>query len=116
MLKYILHRAALVLPLNPQGLCKWVHAMDSYDKVAKVVAPKRASLLQAEAEYSSVMEGLQQKQEELSTLLDQLARLEEQLQQSMKEKTRLEHEVEQCVLKLDRAEKLIRGLGGEKDR
>lgn len=34
----------------------------------------------------------------------------------MVEKQRLEHEVEQCALKLDRAEKLIRGLGGENER
>jgi dynein heavy chain len=34
----------------------------------------------------------------------------------MKEKDRLESEVELCSLKLDRAEKLISGLGGEKDR
>jgi dynein heavy chain len=34
----------------------------------------------------------------------------------MAEKKRLEHEVEQCALKLDRAEKLISGLGGERER
>ena len=27
-----------------EGLCKWVRAMDSYDKVAKVVAPKKIKL------------------------------------------------------------------------
>ena len=41
-----------------EGLCKWVCAMDSYDKVAKVVAPKRAALAEAEAEYAKVMEAL----------------------------------------------------------
>ena len=34
----------------------------------------------------------------------------------MVEKRRLEYDVEQCALKLDRAEKLISGLGGERDR
>lgn len=32
--------------------------MDSYDKVAKVVAPKKAALAEAEAQYNSVMEAL----------------------------------------------------------
>ena len=36
--------------------------MDSYDKVAKIVAPKQAALAEAEAEYNSVMRGLQAKQ------------------------------------------------------
>ena len=27
-----------------EGLCKWVRAMESYDKVAKVVAPKKEKL------------------------------------------------------------------------
>lgn len=31
-----------------EGMCKWVHAMSSYDKVAKVVAPKKAKLAEAE--------------------------------------------------------------------
>lgn len=29
------------------GLCKWVRAMEVYDRVAKVVAPKRAALKEA---------------------------------------------------------------------
>lgn len=48
-----------------EGLCKWVHAMSSYDKVAKVVAPKKAKLAEAEASYQEVMVGLTAKQQEL---------------------------------------------------
>ncbi len=36
--------------------------MDSYDKVAKVVAPKRAALAEAEAAYGQVMTALNAKQ------------------------------------------------------
>ncbi len=36
--------------------------MDSYDKVAKVVAPKRAALAEAEAAYNEVMTALRAKQ------------------------------------------------------
>lgn len=36
--------------------------MDSYDRVAKVVAPKRAALAEAEAAYQTVMTALHAKQ------------------------------------------------------
>lgn len=36
------------------GLCNWVRAMDTYDRIAKVVAPKRAALAQAQAELAVV--------------------------------------------------------------
>jgi hypothetical protein len=39
--------------------------MDSYDKVAKVVAPKKAALAEAEGEYNTVMSALNIKQAEL---------------------------------------------------
>ena len=48
-----------------EGLCKWVCAMDSYDKVAKVVAPKKAALAEAEGTYNTVMAALNIKQAEL---------------------------------------------------
>ena len=42
-----------------------MHAMSSYDKVAKVVAPKKAKLAEAEGQYQEVMVGLRAKQAEL---------------------------------------------------
>ena len=39
--------------------------MSSYDKVAKVVAPKKAKLAEAEGQYQEVMVGLRAKQAEL---------------------------------------------------
>ncbi|GAX74205.1 hypothetical protein CEUSTIGMA_g1654.t1 [Chlamydomonas eustigma] len=99
-----------------EGLCKWVCAMDSYDKVAKVVAPKKAALAEAEGTYNTVMTALNIKQADLKELMDKLADLEAQLEHSVSEKSRLEGEVELCTQKLERAEKLIQGLGGEKTR
>merc|ERR1719261_2267468 len=43
------------------GLCMWVRAMEVYDRVAKVVAPKKETLAEAEAEYEVVMKDLNQK-------------------------------------------------------
>jgi dynein heavy chain len=57
--------SSLLPPIPPQGLCKWVCAMDSYDKVAKVVAPKKAALAEAEGTYNGVMVELRSKQADL---------------------------------------------------
>ncbi|KAG2501733.1 hypothetical protein HYH03_000233 [Edaphochlamys debaryana] len=99
-----------------EGMCKWVHAMSSYDKVAKVVAPKKAKLAEAEAQYEEVMVGLRTKQGELAELRAKLAAMEADLRTNTKKKERLEQEVALCSIKLERAEKLIGGLGGEKVR
>jgi Skp family chaperone for outer membrane proteins len=59
--------------------------MDSYDKVVKVVAPKKQALQEAESEYESVMAGLLGKQEELAGLMQQLQKLESQLSVSRRQ-------------------------------
>ncbi len=38
-----------------EGLCRWVVAMERYDKVAKVVAPKKIKLKGAEGELAVAM-------------------------------------------------------------
>ena len=48
-----------------EGLCKWVRALDIYDRVAKVVAPKKAKLAGAEAELAIQMEKLDTKRAQL---------------------------------------------------
>lgn len=35
-----------------EGLCRWIIAIVKYDAVAKVIAPKRAALMEAETEYN----------------------------------------------------------------
>ncbi|XP_058247474.1 dynein axonemal heavy chain 7 [Hemibagrus wyckioides] len=99
-----------------EGLCKWVCAMDSYDKVAKVVAPKKEKLAQAEAKLKVAMESLQKKQAALKEVQDKLAKLQVTLEANKNKKADLENQVELCSKKLKRAEQLIGGLGGEKTR
>jgi len=98
------------------GLCKWVFAMDSYDRVAKIVAPKQLALAEAEAEYQKIMDALKEKQDNLADIMGKLAAMEQQLEDSVNEKKRLEDEVDLCTVKLGRAESLIGGLGGEGER
>ena len=52
-----------------EGLCQWVKAMDVYDRVAKVVAPKKVKLAEAEAELAVQMKKLNEKRAELQEVL-----------------------------------------------
>jgi len=99
-----------------EGLCKWVLAMDSYDKVAKVVAPKKEALRVAEGELAVAMEGLEKKRAALREVQDNLAKLQDKFEENTRKKEDLEKQVDLCSKKLVRAEQLIGGLGGEKDR
>ncbi|XP_051046156.1 dynein axonemal heavy chain 7 [Phodopus roborovskii] len=99
-----------------EGLCKWVIAMDSYDKVAKIVAPKKIKLAAAEGELKIAMDGLRKKQAALYEVQDKLAKLQDTLELNKQKKADLENQVDLCSKKLERAEQLIGGLGGEKTR
>ncbi|RDD45105.1 Dynein heavy chain 7, axonemal, partial [Trichoplax sp. H2] len=99
-----------------EGLCKWVIAISRYDKVARLVAPKKAALAEAEKELAKAMDALEIKRANLREVQDRLASLRERFEANTRKKEDLENQVEQCSKKLDRARQLLGGLGGEKDR
>ena len=99
-----------------EGLCRWIMAMEIYDRVAKVVAPKKAQLAIAEGEYAEAMTGLKAKQDELALVLDKLSTMQNKLKELSDKKATLEAQYEDCNNKLERAEKLMSGLGGERAR
>ncbi|CAL8325422.1 unnamed protein product [Merluccius merluccius] len=99
-----------------EGLCKWIQAMEVYDRVAKVVAPKKANLAEAQESLATTMALLDQKRGELKEVEDRLAALQKTFEEKTEEKAQLEIQVDLCARKLERAEKLIGGLGGEKTR
>jgi hypothetical protein len=90
--------------------------MEVYDRVIKIVGPKKAKLAEAEADYAVQMEKLNSKRAQLATVLGKLQALRDELAQKSKDKKELEDQIELCKQKLERAEKLIGGLGGEKTR
>lgn len=98
------------------GLCKWCHAMSTYDRVAKVVSPKKAALVKAQDALAITMSNLAKKKASLKETQDALATLQENLAQSKAKKDDLNEQVELCAAKLVRAKKLIEDLGGEKIR
>lgn len=51
-----------------EGLCRWVYAISEYDKVAKVVAPKKVALAKAEALYNDANEKLKVKRAQLAEI------------------------------------------------
>eukprot|EP00961_Rhodomonas_salina_P063758 857225-Rhodomonas_salina.13 len=99
-----------------EGLCKWVVAMEGYDRVAKVVAPKKAALAQAEGELEEAMGILKAKQAAVQVMVDELDGLKKQLKDCADKSQDLQAQSNLCQLKLERAEQLISGLGGEKSR
>ena len=98
------------------GLCSWVRAMEAYDRVAKVVGPKKLQLAAAEKDLESVMAALKEKQDELQRVVDKIQALNDDLEAKKAYSDKLTQDVEMCKVKLERAEKLIGGLGGEKVR
>ena len=98
------------------GLCQWVRAMEAYDRVAKVVAPKKAKLAESEAQLKVTLEALGIKKAELKKVEDDLAALEANLSEAQTRKKDLEANVALCNDKLVRAQELLDGLGGEKTR
>lgn len=99
-----------------EGLCKWVIAIEKYDIVARVVAPKKKALAEAEASYNTAMGALEKKRAQLAAVQAKLATLQETMAQTKARKQKLENQVVDCSKKLERAEQIIGGLGGEKGR
>eukprot|EP00933_Yihiella_yeosuensis_P014688 TRINITY_DN13064_c0_g2_i1.p1 TRINITY_DN13064_c0_g2~~TRINITY_DN13064_c0_g2_i1.p1 ORF type:complete len:1259 (-),score=321.04 TRINITY_DN13064_c0_g2_i1:1184-4960(-) len=94
----------------------WVRAMDIYGRVSREIEPKKAKLKEAEAMLAAAQEKLAIKKAELKLVLDNVASLEAQLADAKAKAAQLEADAADCVIKLDRAEKLLAGLGNESVR
>ena len=97
-------------------MCRWCFAMITYDRVAKVVAPKKAALELAESTLNSTMSELNAKKAALQRVEDDLNLLQSQLAAAKQKKCDLENQANMCDVKITRANELLEGLGGEKDR
>ncbi|XP_045466552.1 dynein axonemal heavy chain 7-like [Harmonia axyridis] len=97
-----------------EGLCKWIIAMDMYDKVAKEVAPKKEKLEKAEKEYAQTVAILEEKKLEVVRLEKQLAQLNAKLQEANKKQSRLQKTADACNRKLERSVMLLTGFEDEK--
>ena len=98
------------------GICLWVLAMHTYYGVAKNVEPKRAALAAANAELAVVKARVAKLQAELDAVEAKIHKLEADFKGANDEKERLAQEVALAAARLQRAHKLLGGLGGEKGR
>lgn len=90
--------------------------MEGYYTVNLVVIPKRALLAEAQAKYETVSGVLKIAQQKLAAVVKEVNDLQANLNRLQAEKQSLDDRVEDCKQRLDKAEKLISGLGGEKTR
>ena len=88
--------------------------MVRYDRVARIVAPKRAQLKVAEQTLQEAVDALAEKQASLKMVMDKVEELARSLQEAEDRKIALKNQVEDCEAKLKRADSLIKGLAGEK--
>ena len=95
------------------SICMWARAMYIYHNVTLQVAPKRAALEEAQAKLAKTTAELQEAQDKLRKVEEKIAVLEKDFSEAMAKKEALAQQVEECTIKLERAEKLIGGLGGE---
>ncbi|KAJ8964394.1 hypothetical protein NQ317_006775 [Molorchus minor] len=80
------------------------------------VSVMQDELTSAESELASQMETLNAKRAQLQEVADKLQALNDEFAAETKKKKELEDDISLCAQKLDRAEQLIGGLGGEKAR
>ncbi|KAJ3335866.1 Dynein heavy chain 2, axonemal [Gonapodya sp. JEL0774] len=99
-----------------KSLCLWVRAMESYGQISRQVAPKREKLRSAQEVLEKKQKSLGEAKEKLQEVQNKLAELQALYDEKvgLKEKLRVESEV--MALKLNRAENLLSGLSGEKQR
>ncbi|XP_028407226.1 dynein heavy chain 3, axonemal-like [Dendronephthya gigantea] len=99
-----------------EGLCRWVRAIEVYDRVAKLVAPKKKKLEEAQYTLNIQMSRLDEKRSALAEVQGKLQALNNDYDMKITKKQDLQRNIKLCSEKLTRAEKLLKGLGGEKSR
>ncbi|RYY37138.1 hypothetical protein EON62_01310, partial [archaeon] len=98
------------------GICLWVRAMHTYYHVARGVEPKKRALAVAQEQLDRTMEALDVVKARLASVMARIAELEAKFNEANQRKEQLASDVALCGARLERARKLIGGLGGEKDR
>ena len=69
-----------------EGLCRWLLAIEKYDVVAKIVAPKKVALKEAEDSFNAAMKALEAKRVMLREIQEKLSKLQENLEQNKEKK------------------------------
>ncbi len=90
--------------------------MCAYHRISRHVEPKRQALKEATLVLQNAERVLAAKREQLQALLAAIAAMMADLDRVNRIKGDLEAQAADCVKRIDRAARLIQGLGGEKER
>ena len=101
---------------NVAGLSIWAHAMVSYTQISKVVKPKMAAVKAAEAKLRVAAAKLDRAQGELDACQAELDRMQADFDGAMATKQAIQADADATAKRMDAANKLIGGLGGEYTR
>jgi dynein heavy chain len=104
------------ISLAAGALCSWVRSLEDYSKALKVVAPKRAKKAYAEEQLRKKMAILEELEAEFQKLADKLAELENIYNTTIADMSKYKAELDELQVKIDRGDKLVSGLAGEKTR
>ena len=99
-----------------KSLCMWVRAMETYGIIFRSVAPKKEKLKTAQETLEKKQKSLREAKAKLQEIQDKLVELKNQYDEKVGLKEKLRQESEMTELKLSRAEQLVSGLSGERDR
>ncbi|CAH3869754.1 unnamed protein product [Pieris brassicae] len=102
--------------LAAKSLCLWVRAIEKYGKVYKIVKPKKERLEEALESLRMKQQILAEARAKLRELSEMIARLQKEYDEKVAQKEELERKARMLQLKLERAEALITGLSGERER
>ncbi|CAH2077132.1 unnamed protein product, partial [Iphiclides podalirius] len=102
--------------LAAKSLCLWVRAIEKYGKVYKIVKPKKERLEEALESLRMKQQILAEARAKLKELSEMIARLQKEYDEKLAQKEELERKSKMLQLKLERAEALITGLSGERER
>ncbi|XP_029311197.1 LOW QUALITY PROTEIN: dynein heavy chain 2, axonemal [Cottoperca gobio] len=102
--------------LAAKSLCMWVRAMEVYGNTFRVVEPKRAQLKAAMSQLAEKQASLAAAQDKLREVGEKLDQLQKELGEKLATKESLGKKSDEMEMKLDRADKLVTGLAGERVR
>lgn len=98
------------------ALCTWVCAIRLYCEVFRTVAPKKAALKKAMKSLRVKQEALAKSKAELQEVSEKVAALQAKFDEAVGNKNALRDEAEKLEAYLARAQQLVSGLAGERER
>eukprot|EP00794_Sanderia_malayensis_P010712 gene10712-11859_t len=102
--------------LAAKSLCMWVRAMEVYGRIFRVVEPKKQRLANAQSQLDEKQKSLADAKANLKEVTEKIETLKKNYEEKLAQKEDLGNRAKMLETKLERAGKIVSGLGGERDR